>query len=625
MNDSLWRRARLIFEQAVEMDESRQMTFVHQACGGEQSLLAEVKRMIDADRRHNSLLDQPIFHWRVMTETTLEKSPGMPPFNYIGNYRLIRKLGEAGMGEVYLAVEEPVDRRVAIKLMRAGLDADYLRRFNDERKALASLNQRNIVTIFASGEAYDRPYFVMEYLGGESLRARMRRGRIPLPEIVEITGQICDALNAAHNREIVHRDIKPENIFLSRDDDGLLVKVLDFGIATLKESETRTATSAIVGTAAYLSPEQARGLNRKEIDGRADIYALGIVVYEMLAGIPPFTASNIAGYQHLHMNVTPERPSKRVSGAGVTEAVSDVVMKALAKDPNGRHQTAREFARRLKEAVNQSSTLPVAFDTKPPAPSRKALLSRRVLLLAIILLLLGGSGWWAVSRFKRPPDAAIVDDSSSGGQDNPAGAQPGASGASGTNSRANASVASGINSQANLPRTANAPDVTPSTPASRPELKVELKQERKGVVSPEVSFKSGDSIRLIASPNQDGRVYIVMKGTTGPAEILYPDSRIKGSGAAVRANQRVEAPPSKSETPWFRFDKRPGVETLYIVFAAQKGDERLKSLESAIQQKRRKLNAVEEQQTLSALEALATGQSASPTVTAKKILLRHER
>src|SRR5262249_33223643 len=149
------------------------------------------------------------------------------------------------------------------------------RRLDGERKALASLNQRNIVTMFATGESYDRPYFVMEYIECESLRARMRRGRVPPPEIAEITGQLCDALNSAHNRGIVHRDIKPENIFLARDDDGLLVKVLDFGVAMLKESETWTATSAIVGAAAYLSPEQARGLNRKEIDRRADVYALG--------------------------------------------------------------------------------------------------------------------------------------------------------------------------------------------------------------------------------------------------------------------------------------------------------------------------------------------------------------
>jgi serine/threonine protein kinase len=596
MNDSLWRRARVIFEQAIEVDEGRQMAFVHQACGADQPLLAEVIRMIEADRRHTPMLDQPVFHWGVMSETTLEKSPGALPFNYIGNYRLIRKLGEGGMGEVYIAVEEPVDRKVAIKLMLTGLDEEFMRRFNDERKALASLNQRNIVTMFASGEANGRPYFVMEYLEGESLRQRMSREHIPLREIAEITGQICDALNAAHNRGIVHRDIKPENIFLARDDDGLLVKVLDFGIATLKESETRTATRSIIGTAAYLSPEQARGLSRKEIDGRVDVYSLGVVVYEMLTGLLPFTAMDVDGYLYMHLNVTPPRPSARASGTGITDAMDYVVMRALAKDPDERQQTAREFARSLKEAVEKSPpplveietqpATPVEVETQPVMPPWKPFLSRIVLPLAIVLLL-GAGGWWAVSHFNQSPGRGIIDESSGGGQENP-----------------------------------RAPNPAPTVSL---DPKVEIEQERKGVVSPETSFKSGDAVRLIVSPNQSGRVYIVMKGTTGPAEILYPDPRIKVSDGAVQANERVEMPPSNSEMPWFQFDNRPGVETLYIVFATQKGDENLQSLESAVQQKRRQLNDTEEGQIVAALDALAAGQKSSPIVAAKKILLRHNK
>jgi serine/threonine protein kinase len=435
----------------------------------------------------------------------------------------------------------------------------------------------------------------------------MRRGRIPPPEIVEIAGQICDALNAAHNREIVHRDIKPENIFLARDDDGLLVKVLDFGVATLKESETRTAPNAIVGTAAYLSPEQARGLNRKEIDGRADIYALGVVVYEMLTTLLPFTASDGAGYLHLHQNVTPKRPSDRASGTDITEAIDYVVMKALAKDPDERHQTAREFARSLKKAVEKPPP-PVAVETELSKPPGKPFLSRNVLLLATVLLLLVAGGRWAAVHFRPSPNTSIIGNSSGGGQDNPTGGQPGA--------------ASGANNQANLPGAANSPGMTPSAPTLGADLTVELEQKGKGVVSPELSFKSGDAVRLIASPNQTGRVYIVMKGTAGPAEILYPDPRIKGSYGVVQANNRVKAPPPNS---WFWFDERLGDETLYIVFAAQEGDKSLQSLESAVRKKRRYLNDVEEQQTTAAMEALVTGQKSSPIVTAKMILLRHEK
>jgi hypothetical protein len=166
--------------------------------------------------------------------------------------------------------------------------------------------------------------------------------------------------------------------------------------------------------------------------------------------------------------------------------------------------------------------------------------------------------------------------------------------------------------------------VVPSASTLAPGLKVELQLKEKGLVSPEAIFKSGDALRLIATPNQSGQVYIVMKGTTGPAEVLYPDSRIKGSGAAVQADQPVEIPPSNPPGQWFQFDNKPGVETLYIVFAAQKGDQRLQSLESAIQQNRRQLKGADEQQIVAALEDLAAGNTPSQTVTAKKILLRHE-
>jgi serine/threonine-protein kinase len=578
MDDNLWRRARDIFEQAIEMEESRRTAFLREACGADQSMMAEVKKMIAADQRHNSMLDRPIFQWGVTAETTIDRVAGAMPFNYIGNYRLIRKLGEGGMGEVYLAIEEPVNRKVAIKLMLAGLDAEYLRRFHDERKTLARLNHRNIVTMYASGEVNGRPYFVMEYLDGEPLRAKMRRGLLTLPEIVEITGQICDALNAAHNQGIVHRDIKPENIFISRDTDGLLVKVLDFGISTLKESETGTITGAVIGTAAYLSPEQVMGLNRKEIDGRADIYTLGVMVYEMLTGVLPFTATDRNLYFQLHLNTTPRPPSERASRFGITEAVDNVVMKALAKNRNERHQTAREFARELKEAVENPLPAPAPGPVESPSPKR-AFRYRKVLPPAILLLLLGAGGWLTFRFFY-----------------------------------------TSTNTEANLPLTASPSRAPLSAPAQAPGLTVQIERKGIGLVSSEASFRKGDAVRLIASPNRSGRLYIVMRGTTGPAEILYPDSRISGSGGVVQADQLINMPPKNK---WFEFDSRPGVETLYIVFAAQNGDERLRSLESAVLEKRLQLSKAEEEQTLSALEALIAGQSASTTVTAKKIQLNH--
>ncbi|HEU0185851.1 MAG TPA: serine/threonine-protein kinase, partial [Blastocatellia bacterium] len=394
-----------------------------------------------------------------MSQMIPEEPSERLPFERIGNYRLINKLGAGGMGEVYLGVEEPIGRKVAIKLMRPDLEKWFLQRFNDERKALASLNQRNIVVMLTSGEANHRHYLVMEYLEGESLAERLRRGSMAPSEILEITQQICDALNAAHRREIVHRDIKPDNIFLTHDDDGPLVKVLDFGIATLKESEARTMAGGVIGTGPYLSPEQSRGLSRREIDGRADIYALGMVVYEMLTGVRAFTAQDLRGYQYLHLHVMPPRPSERMHGTG-SEAIDALVMKALAKDPSQRHQTAREFANELQAAFKRGSVpepkkspeddriqVSKAFVAGPPgwklneavekspvsvaAHDARTVISRfhlrhprTILLLAITsLFLLSGGGWWIYSRFISPGGATVVDVSSKGGLTNSSAGQ----------------------------------------------------------------------------------------------------------------------------------------------------------------------------------------------------------
>src|SRR5499427_4207698 len=399
-----------------------------------------------------------------MSQMIPEEPSERLPFERIGNYRLINKLGAGGMGEVYLGVEEPIGRKVAIKLMRADLEKWCLQRFNDERKALASLNQRNIVVLLTSGEAYHRHYLVMEYLEGESLGARLRRGPMAPSEVVETTRQICDALNAAHRREIVHRDIKPDNIFLTHDDDGPLVKVLDFGIATLKESEIRTRMGAVTGTGPYLSPEQSRGLSRLEIDGRADIYALGMVVYEMLTGVRAFTAQDLRGYQHLHLYVMPPRPSERMLGTG-SEDIDAVVMKALAKDPAQRHQTAREFARELLAAVERGSApepgqspehcrvqvvnalvegrpcskpsgtieespVPTATpDARPITAHVRGWRPLHTLLLTVSLLfLLGGEGWWIYTRFISSSGATIAGSSSKGGLGSPPASSPATSG-----------------------------------------------------------------------------------------------------------------------------------------------------------------------------------------------------
>ncbi|MGA2264782.1 MAG: serine/threonine-protein kinase, partial [Acidobacteriota bacterium] len=185
------------------------------------------------------------------------------------------------------------NRHVALKvLLREFLeDPQFLMRFHTEASATARIHHPNVVTIYESGQADDgTPYIAMEYLDGETLYETLKnRGALPLDETVEIVQQVARGLNAAHKQGIIHRDLKPDNIFLTRSDEGeLLVKVVDFGIAKLREAATHTQARTVLGTPAYMSYEQASGMRSDELDARSDIYSLGVVVYEMLTGRVPF-------------------------------------------------------------------------------------------------------------------------------------------------------------------------------------------------------------------------------------------------------------------------------------------------------------------------------------------------
>src|SRR6266404_4592458 len=213
----------------------------------------------------------------------------------LSHYRIVSKIGEGGMGEVYLAQDTKLDRKVALKILPADVAAhpDRMKRFVQEARAASSLNHPNIITIHEIGETASGHFIGTEFIDGETLRERMSRGGVELSDTLDIVLQVASALTAAHGAGIVHRDIKPENIMLRRDG---IVKVLDFGLAKLveqtpldAEAETRmqvqTQAGMIVGTVTYMSPEQARGV---EVDARTDVFSMGVVMYEMLAGQSPF-------------------------------------------------------------------------------------------------------------------------------------------------------------------------------------------------------------------------------------------------------------------------------------------------------------------------------------------------
>ncbi len=299
------------------------------------------------------------------------------------------------MGTVFLAQQIGVGNRpVALKVLNRKLldDPQFLLRFQNEAGSTGLIHHANVVTIYESAQADDgTPYIAMEFLEGESLREVLeRRGALPVPEVAEILQQVARGLSAAHRLGIIHRDLKPDNIFLTYPDDvgaGLVpalavgiadtgraqdpplrpvvVKLVDFGIAKLRESATHTQTGMVLGTPAYMSYEQASGMRSDELDARSDVYSLGVVVYEMLTGRVPFHSDTPLGYVRKHMMEEPPPFRAVAPGLGVPPAVESAVMKALVKDRDQRYASALDFARELVSAAQRSPR------AEAPAPIRQ--------------------------------------------------------------------------------------------------------------------------------------------------------------------------------------------------------------------------------------------------------------
>jgi serine/threonine protein kinase len=352
-------------------------------------------------------------------------------------FRIVRRLGGGGMGSVFLAEQIGVGNRpVALKVLLRKLldDPEFLLRFRNEAASTGRIDHPNVVTIYESGQADDgTPYIAMQYLEGESLKTRLKsRGALPVEECAAIIQQAARGLNAAHKLGIIHRDLKPDNIFLTFADEDvgaglappsvapvsspagtrLLVKIVDFGIAKLRESATHTLTGTVLGTPAYMSFEQASGMKSEELDAHSDIYSLGVVAYEMLTGRVPFHSDTPLGYVRKHLSEEPP-PFRAVKPElAVVPQLEQVVMKALAKNRDARYGSVLEFARQFAEAARApdgADARTSLSDTKLTRPSDAELGQRGAVAprdpavipawvgVPLFVLLLGLGGWWYVS------------------------------------------------------------------------------------------------------------------------------------------------------------------------------------------------------------------------------------
>jgi predicted esterase len=381
-----------VFQAALDLPPGERDAFVEGACAADADLRRAVDRLLGAHARAEAegFMEAPAFEPTVELDASEVGRPEVGQL--IGRYRVVDRIGAGGMGEVFVAHDESLDRRVALKLVTGsdGQDEERVRRFRQEALAASSLNHPNIVTIHEVGPWDKGGFMAMELIEGSTLRRLTDGSPMPLPQALDIAGQLTRALSAAHGAGIVHRDVKPENIMVRADG---LVKVLDFGIAkygeregdrTARETLVQTKDGMVVGTTAYMSPEQARGL---VTDARTDIWAFGCVLYEMLAGRQAFgrntPSDTIAA-------VLGQEPDWSALPATAPPALRRLLQECLTKDPAGRPRDLSGARAQLAEAQ--------ALDLKPPNPPawRTALSGPRGAVLAamLVLILMGLAAWW---------------------------------------------------------------------------------------------------------------------------------------------------------------------------------------------------------------------------------------
>jgi Tol biopolymer transport system component len=402
-----WRQIEDLYHLALERDQSRRAAFLDEACGGDEGLRQEVESLLGYAIEAEGFIEGVAVK-EAGPESEVE-SGTIPVGRDLGSYRILSLLGAGGMGKVYLGKDNRLGRTVAIKILdrEKVANADRKHRFMQEARAASALNHPNIVTLYDIASDSNIDFLVMEYVVGQSLHNRIPPRGLPIQEALAYATQIVDALAAAHESGIVHRDIKPANVMVTEKG---LVKVLDFGLAKLTEASnppaspdsptevTRTQRGVILGTAAYMSPEQASG---KRVDARADIFAVGVVLYEMLTGRRAFDRGTVLATLGAVMYEEPP-PLGEIVKTAPPELIR-IVERCLRKDPDRRIQTMTDLKVALEEVKESPKTTP------PPSGFRKERRPAFTVTLVAAVVLLAVTAILFLPRWNDPPaDPGVI-------------------------------------------------------------------------------------------------------------------------------------------------------------------------------------------------------------------------
>ncbi len=368
-----------IFHAALDLPEDERAAYLADACGSDEALTAEVRALLMSHERADQLPDPDTFLDGIQLDDELaEASAGQ----MIGPYRIVREIGQGGMGAVYLAEQEQLNRRVALKLIRLGMDTrQVVARFEAERQALAMMNHPNIAQVIDAGATEaGRPFFVMEYIDGEPITEYCDARQLSTTDRLDLFLQVCAGVQHAHQKGIIHRDLKPSNVLVAQEDGKPVPKIIDFGVAkaTAQEMTERTLftqAGMLVGTPEYMSPEQA-GFSGRDIDTRTDVYSLGVLLFELLVGALPLDPGELrrGAYDEICRRIREEEPSKPSTRLSTLHGEADelakkrhtdrrslirllqgdldwITMRALEKEPDRRYTSPSELAADLKRHI----------------------------------------------------------------------------------------------------------------------------------------------------------------------------------------------------------------------------------------------------------------------------------